>query len=122
MHTVSYFCQVSILIVIMLSAAVTSAFSQSSSEVSYTTWVVDSLKRMQSVKVGMSRSDLLEVFKEEGGLSTRTWRRYVYRECPYIKVDVEFEPVEAKEDKTTEYASDKIVSISNPYLEWSIID
>jgi len=65
----------------------------------------------------MSRKELLKVFKIEGGISTRTSRRYVYRECRYIKVDVEFEPVEAKEDKSTEYPSDRIIKISKPFLE-----
>lgn len=74
---------------------------------------------MQSVKVGMSRAELLKVFKEEGGLSTRLRRRYVYHECPTIKVDVEFDPVEAKEDGQ-EYPSDKISKISKPFLEWFI--
>jgi hypothetical protein len=106
----------------MLSATSILALSQSDSKESHMDWIANSLKQMQTIKVGMSREELLEVFKEEGGISTRTRRRYVYRECPYIKMDVEFEAIEAKEDKTTEYRSDKIVKISKPYLEWSIID
>jgi hypothetical protein len=39
----------------------------------------------------MTRSDLLKVFATEGGLSWSTQRTYVYRQCPYIKVDVKFE-------------------------------
>ena len=65
----------------------------------------------------MSRADLLKVFTEEGGLSTRTWRRYVYRECLYIKVDVEFEPAGNTEDKLPERPTDKITKISKPFLE-----
>ena len=42
---------------------------------------------------GMTRADLLKVFTTEGGLSTGLNRTYVYRECQYIKVDVDFEPV-----------------------------
>src|SRR5262245_11285252 len=58
-----------------------------------TEWVANSLKEIQTIKVGMTRTDLLKVFTTEGGLSTGLTRTYVYRECPYIKVDVEFEPV-----------------------------
>ena len=87
----------------------------------HTEWIAKSLKEIESVKVGMTRADLLIVFKEEGGLSTRTWRRYVYRDCPYIKVDVEFEPVGA-ENKVSQSPRDKIIKISKPFLEWSIID
>ena len=58
-----------------------------------TEWIANSLKEMQKIKVGMTRADLLKVFTTEGGLSTGLYRTYVYRECAYIKVDVEFEPV-----------------------------
>jgi hypothetical protein len=70
----------------------------------------------------MTRVDLLKVFREEGGLSTRTQRRFAYRDCPYIKVDVEFEPVGEPEDKLSQLPEDKIIKISKPFLEWSIID
>ena len=88
----------------------------------HTEWIARSLKEIESVKVGMTRGDLLRVFKEEGGISTRTWRRYVYRDCPYIKVEVEFEPVGDPENKVSESPGDKIIKISKPFLEWSIID
>src|SRR5213075_1310743 len=58
-----------------------------------TEWVASSLKEMQKIRVGMTRSDLLKIFRTEGGQSTGLNRTYVYRECPYIKVDVEFQPV-----------------------------
>src|ERR1700753_764005 len=83
-------------------------------------WVEKSLKEMQTIKTGMSRGDLLKVFTKEGGISTRTWRTYVYHECPNIKVDVKFEPVEDVNDGLTEYKSDRIVEISKPYLDWSV--
>jgi hypothetical protein len=83
---------------------------------------------MEKVKVGMTRADLSKVFTKEGGLSTALNRTYVYRECPYIKVDVEFEPVgrpaRDAEGRVTriEADSDVIKKISKPYLEWSIAD
>ena len=70
----------------------------------------------------MTRKDLLKVFQEEGGLSTRTQRRYVYRGSLYIKVDVIFEAVGVPADKFAESPKDKITKISKPFLEWSIID
>lgn len=85
-------------------------------------WVAQSLREMQTIKVGMTRADLLKVFSEEGGLSTRTQRQYVYRECPYIKVAVEFERVGNAEAPFPENEKDKIVKISRPFLEWLVID
>jgi hypothetical protein len=87
----------------------------------HTEWIVKSLKEIESVKVGMTRGDLLKVFGEEGGISTRTWRRYVYHECRYIKVDVEFEPI-GEPEKPSQSPRDKIIKISKPFLEWSIMD
>ena len=85
-------------------------------------WVAKSLREMQTVKAGTTRAELLKVFAEEGGISTRTQRTYVYRECRYIKVDVEFEPAGDAENVRDENADDRIVKISRPYLDWSVTD
>jgi hypothetical protein len=84
--------------------------------------MAQSLREMETIKVGMTRADLLRVFREEGGLSTRTQRQYVYRECPYIKVAVEFERVGNAEAPFPENGKDKIVKISQPFIEWSVVD
>ena len=88
----------------------------------HTEWIAKSLREMQTIKPGMTRADLLKVFQEEGGLSGRTWRRYAYRGCPLIKVEVTFEPVGKPEDKPPESSKDKITKISKPFLEWAILD
>ena len=76
----------------------------------------------KSIAAGMTRADLLTVFTEEGGLSSRTQRTYVYRLCPYVKVDVEFTPITNPDDHLTELSNDKILKISRPYLQYSIAD
>ena len=107
-------------------AQLSSAEEQASHQ--YTAWVGRSLKQMQSVKVGMTRADLLKLFTTEGGLSTGLRRTYVFRECPYFKVDVEFKPVgrptRDAEGRVTlvESGGDLIESISKPYLGWSVTD
>jgi hypothetical protein len=85
-------------------------------------WVLKSLKRMETVKVGMTRAELLKVFGEEGGLSTRTQRTYVYKECRYFKVNVKFEAVGNVEERLGESPDDKIFEISKPYIDYSILD
>jgi hypothetical protein len=76
---------------------------------------------MLTVKPGMTRGDLLEVFTTEGGISFPWERTYVSRDCRYFKVDVKFHPVgervTAEEDNR-----DVIGSISRPYLQFSIMD
>ena len=93
-----------------------------------TEWIATSLKEMQTIKVGMTREQFMKVFTEEGGLSTPKERTYVYRDCPYIKVDVEFtivgRPETDSDGRLTSETSpkDTIRRISKPYLDWSIMD
>jgi hypothetical protein len=77
---------------------------------------------MEAVKPGMTRQQLLIVFREEGGLSTRTQRRYAFRECPYIKIDATFEPVGPFSSNFNESPNDRISKLSKPFLEHPIVD
>ena len=84
-----------------------------------TQWVAKSLRRMETIKIGMSRAQLLRVFTTEGGISTRSAQTYIYRQCPYFKVNVNFRRVGRE---TGGNLNDKIVSISDPYLQWSVLN
>jgi hypothetical protein len=91
-------------------------------------WVAHSLKEMQTIKVGMTRGELMKVFTTEGGVFSALSRTYVYKGCLYFKVDVEFRPVgRPVRDRggrvaLTEAKDDVIMKISKPYLDWSIMD
>ena len=86
-------------------------------------WVAKSLTEMQKIGTENTRSELLRVFKGAGGLSTRRNRTYVYRDCPYFNVDVEFEPVGPPVSQVLgEGPNDKIIKISRPYLAWGVQD
>jgi len=91
-------------------------------------WVAQVLKQMQTIKPGMTRMDLLKVFTTEGGLSTGLHRTFVSRECPYFKVEVEFEavghPSRDLNGRVTlvEGSQDIIVNVSRPYLQFSSSD
>jgi hypothetical protein len=76
----------------------------------------------------MTRQDLLEVFRTEGGLSTGLRRTFVSRDCPYFKVVVEFKAV-ARPDRdnagfvtSVEDNRDIIIRVSKLYLQFSIAD
>jgi hypothetical protein len=83
---------------------------------------------MNTIEVGMTRGELLRIFMTEGGLSTGLMRTYVYRRCPYMKVNVEFEPVgrpaRDAEGRVTLVESDEdlITQLSEPYLAWIVAD
>ncbi|HKE26956.1 MAG TPA: hypothetical protein VKB88_31600 [Bryobacteraceae bacterium] len=84
-------------------------------------WIRENLAELRSIKVGMTRGGLLKVFMQEGGTSTRTWHRYVYRKCAYVKVDVEFAPA-GNDTSGNERLEDRITKISKPYLELTVLD
>ncbi len=91
-------------------------------------WVTHALEKMETVKPGMTRGDLLTVFTTEGGLSTGLHRTFISRDCHYFKVDVDFKavgrPNRDKEGRVTldEDSRDIIVEVSRPYLQFSIPD
>ena len=88
-------------------------------EQKHTEWVQHVLASIRTVKPGMTRRDLLSVLDPDGGLSTRTQGTYIYKHCPYIKVDVEF----FRADRgATEKPGDRIVKISRPYLADPVYD
>ena len=88
-------------------------------------WIDHVMRSIATIQPGMTRKDLLRLFTTEGGLSSRTQKRYVYKHCPHIKVDVEFFPADdlrGEQDPMADNPADKIVKISKPFLEYSIMD
>lgn len=104
------------------------AAPQPVSDQAHNAWVAESLSQMRTITPGKTRKQLLEVFEEEGGLSTALRRTYVYRRCRLFKVDVEFEPVgrsaRDSDGRVTriESTADIIKSISRPYVAPPIFD
>jgi hypothetical protein len=104
------------------------AINQSPCSEDRTAWVAQALQKMETIKPDMTRERLLTVFTTEGGLSTGLRRTFVSRDCPYFKVDVEFEAVGRPgydiDGRVTLVEDDRdvIVRISKPYLQFSIID
>jgi hypothetical protein len=86
-------------------------------------WISGATAEMLSVKVGMTRQDLLKVFTPANGFFTtsRVAGTYQYRDSPYIKVDVEFS-VAGGDNDTKESPNDIIQSISKPYLAQPVFD
>jgi hypothetical protein len=90
-------------------------------------WVSESLKRMQSAQPGTTRDQLMRVFTTEGGIIfSGLQRTFVSRDCPYFKVDITFRrttpPDGGAPGVFDELGSDVIVTISRPYLQFSIMD
>jgi hypothetical protein len=89
-----------------------------------TTQLVSICFEIQKIKPGMTRADLVKIFKENtGGVAWPTSKpfpfaehqRFDYRSCGIIQVDVEFAPSNSKDARPT----DIITKISKPYLDAS---
>jgi hypothetical protein len=85
-------------------------------------WIGKVLREIGQIRPGMKRKDLLTVFTTEGGLSTRTQRTYVYKDCPYIKVTVHFKALEDEGSALGEDPDDIIESLSPPFLAGITVD
>lgn len=88
-------------------------------------WAIQSLTEMRTVHAGMTRADVLKVFRTEGGLSNVQQRTYVYRKFCLFKVDVTFSPIHPTYDEDgrltcSENPNDIVKSISRPFLEGEI--
>jgi hypothetical protein len=112
----------------LILASPTTQADQKVSSQDHIAWVAQALRRMRTIQPGMRRSDLLKVFTIEGGLSARSQRTYVSRDCPYFKVDFDFKPVGpadggvGSEMTHLEGSRDIIVKMSRPYLQFAISD
>jgi hypothetical protein len=78
-------------------------------------WVEKVVERMQSIKPGMTRKQLLTVFTPEGGISEVDRRTYRSQDCLYFAVDVKFHSGEL------ENPQERILTISPPYLKMSFV-
>jgi hypothetical protein len=105
---------------LLLSAFVvplqTSLSPQSGDDQAHLQWLSKSLESIKTIKLGMTRRELLTLFREDGGLQFMPIR-YVYKDCPVIKVDVTFTVNDAGD-----HLNDRIKSISKPYLESPFFD
>src|SRR5260370_11591302 len=93
-------------------------------------WLAHLMEKMETIKPGMTRWDVLKVFRAEGGLPAPTptptglqRSRFVSQDCPYFKIDVEFEPV-ARANLVYNLSGfladdngDVIVKVSKPFVQ-----
>ncbi len=94
--------------------------AQASTPGDHVAWVNEVLKRMQTIKPGMTREALLRVFRTEGGLWHPMRRTFISKDCHFFKVDVEFRRATGRQERDVlhdEDPTDVILAISKPYLE-----
>lgn len=96
------------------------AFAQAPANCDACALMEEALKIVGDLVPGVSRSEVEQDFKPDGGLQFfQNSSRYVFKKCPLIKVDIEFTHFEGQQD---DLKSDQIIKISRPYLEYPFMD
>ena len=86
--------------------------------------IASCLKDFETLKPGMSRSEISRLFPLDGGIHRISVVRFTHPDCPYFKVDVEFEFDRNPDDQNrpTRGDNDRSTKISKPYLEAPFLD
>lgn len=134
---------VRLIVCCILTAGGFAMFQPNQPERSHDEWLQQRYAEATSVKAGMTRADLMKLFRADGGLQLILPTRYVLKSSDMIKVDVEFDVPEGVNSKivpedetmiplivtspTDKYQvvpneKLKIKSISKPYLEPFAVD
>jgi hypothetical protein len=82
--------------------------------------VRQALTAYQQIKVGSTRADVERYFIRDGGAQFRQNTRYVYRQCSYLHLDVDFE--EKGEAGTSLSPEDKVARVSKLYVDYAAKD
>jgi hypothetical protein len=85
----------------------------------HSAWLKQVLEKMETIKPGMTRWDLLQVFRTEGarptfrmeGAPSVLRETFVSQDCPYFKIAVEFQTTLGGGNR------DVIVKVSKPYVQ-----
>lgn len=96
--------------------------SAAAREQTHEEWLRERIVEAKSIKVGMSRAELLKVFDKEAGLNTNPATHYILRGCPYIKLYVEFESEPGINIRGVSDERLKLKTISEPSLGYLVYD
>ena len=77
---------------------------------------IEVVNSISEIKVGDPRSKVELNFEEDGGMQFPPQTRYLWKDCKYVKIEVEFSHTGAN-DWSNLRPTDKVVKVSKPYLE-----
>ena len=91
-------------------------------------WLTQLTAKMETIKPGMTRWDVLKIFRTDGGppirkdvgLPTLLRQTFVSQDSPYFKIDVEFKPFSRDGVYLGSFPADNrdvIVKVSKPYVQ-----
>ena len=82
-------------------------------------WVLKCVKDFKAIKVGMTRKEVGKRLVRDGGIQGPSLGRFIHRECPHFKIDVEFSVKRNPQDmnRASWSPDDKVTSVSKPYIQ-----
>lgn len=82
-------------------------------------WVESCLKDFESIKVGMTRSEIEGKLSQDGGLQSVSTGRFCHPACASFKIDVEFDCTRdpANQGRAMLGKGDKVTKVSKPYIQ-----
>ncbi|HWR15968.1 MAG TPA: hypothetical protein VN577_14160 [Terriglobales bacterium] len=83
--------------------------------------VAAALSEVETFKPGITRAEIEGFFELDGGISSPQQATYVYKECQYLKIDVEFRLVN-KNNKVEFSPTDVLVRSSKLYVSHPVKD
>ena len=109
-------------VVLALALLASTGFSYGRSAADESCGVIEeALQETGKLKPGTTRDKVEVSFVLDGGLNFVMTSRYSFRKCRSIKVDVEFSDREGGSPKDFS-ATDRVVKVSRPYLEYPAFD
>ena len=84
--------------------------------------IKNALATVARIKVGMTRREVEQLFERDGGAQFALSGRYVYPNCQYIKIEIEFQNSDPSPQDPLLSPSDIVSKISKPYLEYPVKD
>lgn len=85
-------------------------------------WVAQCLKDFQTLKPGMTRSEVRKKFPVDGGITAGGQSRLTHPSCRFFKVDVDFKCKTDDEGRALVGDDDLSIKISKPYIETPYFD
>ncbi len=117
---IKYFTTIAILIFTCL--LFTKAETSQQKENSPQEWLREIYKEATSIQAGMTRAELLEKYRIDGGVQRIPESRFILKSCSLIKIEVEFDTLYGQSYKPKPDNQLIITKISQPYLEYPTMD
>ena len=79
-------------------------------------WLNRCLGDFDQIKIGMTRLEVEQGFVRNGGLQISTQSVYFHRECPWLAIDIKFEP-DPNPPHPGDGSRDRVIEVGKPYLD-----